>query len=69
MADDNKQRTHSVIIKITLSIQLFHHQVFMEHQLPIFIPGSLENTWQAQNRPVIEDFMRRLEKQVNKESH
>lgn len=67
MAGDNRAHTLSVIKQITLSIQSLNQQVFMEYQLCSPMPGALENTWQAQNRPMFHDFMRRLGKQVQQE--
>lgn len=59
MADDNKQDTYS-----QLSIQTFYQQVFMERELPSFVPSALGNMRQAWNRPTINDFTRRLGRQA-----
>lgn len=67
MAGDNRAHTPSVIMQITLSIQSLSQQVFMVNQLRSSMPSALENIWQAQNRPVLHDFMRRLGKQVKQE--
>lgn len=65
VADDHKQGTHTLSYHTDNFIfQSLHQHIIMEHQLPSFRPSGLQNTWEAQNRPMLDDFRRRLGKQV-----
>ena len=72
---EDRRAWHAVVHRVGVGHDLLTEQQQFTHSTGIygaltahFIPSALENTWQAQNRPANNDFMRRLDKQVNKES-